>query len=49
MLAEYVRAALLFNGAKKQYAQGLMDFTEWSKTLTQINDAALNLLNEMKD
>ena len=48
MQAEQVKAALLrqtrFNGAKKQYAQGLMDFTEWLRSLAQINDAAPDLL-----
>lgn len=53
MLAEQVKAALLlqtrFNGAKKLYAQGVMDFAEWSRTLAQINDAALKLLDGLKD
>ena len=48
MQAEQVKAALLrqtrFNGAKKQYVQGLMDFTEWLRSLAQINDAAPDLL-----
>jgi len=26
-----------------------MDFTEWSRTLAQINDAALKLLDGLKD
>lgn len=37
-----------YNGAKKQYSMGLIDFSEWSRTQAQINYAALEMLNTLK-
>jgi hypothetical protein len=37
-----------YNGAKKQYSMGLIDFSEWSRTQAQINYAALEMLNTVK-
>lgn len=38
-----------FNGAKKQYGMGLIDFSEWSRIQAQINYAALEMMNSVKD
>jgi hypothetical protein len=38
-----------FNGAKRQYSMGLIDFSEWSRTQAQINYAALEMMNMVKD
>lgn len=37
-----------FNGAKKQYGMGLIDFSEWSRIQAQINYAALEMMNSVK-
>jgi hypothetical protein len=37
-----------FNGAKRQYSMGLIDFSEWSRTQAQINYAALEMMNMVK-
>lgn len=37
-----------FNAAKRQYNMGLVDFNEWSRTLAQINYAALEMANSVK-
>lgn len=34
-----------FNGAKRQYSMGMIDFSEWSRTKAQINYAALEMYN----
>lgn len=38
-----------FNGAKKQYNMGLIEFSEWSRTQAQINYSALEMLNAVKN
>lgn len=38
-----------FNGAKRQYSMGLIDFSEWSRTQAQINYAALEMMSMVKD
>ena len=37
-----------FNGAKRQYSMGMIDFSEWSRTQAQINYAALEMMNRTK-
>jgi len=37
-----------FNGAKRQYSMGMIDFSEWSRTQAQINYAALEMMNSVK-
>ncbi|HAD14542.1 MAG TPA: hypothetical protein DCF33_19125 [Saprospirales bacterium] len=37
-----------YNGAKKQYNMGLIEFSEWSRTQAQINYAALEMANAVK-
>ncbi len=37
-----------YNGAKRQYSMGLIDFSEWSRTQAQINYAALEMMNSAK-
>ncbi len=37
-----------YNGAKRQYSMGLIDFSEWSRTQAQINYAALEIVNSAK-
>lgn len=37
-----------FNGAKKQYGMGLIDFSEWSRIQAQINYSALEMMNLVK-
>ncbi|MDO8365207.1 MAG: CHAT domain-containing protein [Saprospiraceae bacterium] len=37
-----------FNGAKRQYSMGMIDFSEWSRTQAQINYAALEMVNTVK-
>lgn len=34
-----------YNGAKRQYSMGLIDFSEWSRTQAQINYSALEMMN----
>lgn len=36
-----------YNGAKKQYGIGLIDFSEWSRTQAQVNYAVLEALNSL--
>lgn len=47
LLAQQTNDALLlqarYNGGKKQYNMGLIDFTEWSRVQAQINYAALDI------
>jgi hypothetical protein len=47
LLAQQTNDALLlqarYNGGKKQYNMGLIDFTEWSRVQAQINYAALEM------
>jgi hypothetical protein len=38
-----------FNGAKRQYSMGLIDFSEWSRTQSQINYAALEMMSMVKE
>jgi len=38
-----------FNGAKRQYSMGMIDFSEWSRTQAQINYAALEMMNSVKE
>ncbi len=38
-----------FNGAKRQYSMGMIDFSEWSRTQAQINYAALEMMNGVKE
>jgi len=38
-----------YNGAKRQYSMGMIDFSEWSRTQAQINYAALEMMNSVKD
>jgi Effector-associated domain 11 len=38
-----------YNGAIKQYSMGIIDFSEWSRTQAQINYAALEMMNSVKD
>ena len=37
-----------FNGAKRQYSMGMIDFSEWSRTQAQINYAALEMMNSVR-
>jgi len=37
-----------YNGAKRQYSMGMIDFSEWSRTQAQINYAALEMMNSAK-
>lgn len=37
-----------YNGAKRQYSMGMIDFSEWSRTQAQINYAALEMMNGVK-
>ncbi len=37
-----------YNGAKRQYSMGMIDFSEWSRTQAQINYAALEMMNSVK-
>ncbi len=37
-----------FNGGKKQYNMGLIDFSEWSRMQANVNYAALEMLNSVK-
>jgi len=37
-----------YNGAKRQYSMGMIDFSEWSRTQAQINYAALEMVNSVK-
>ena len=37
-----------YNGAKRQYSMGLIDFSEWSRTQAQINYAALEMMNSAR-
>ncbi|MFN0036173.1 MAG: TIR domain-containing protein [Saprospiraceae bacterium] len=38
-----------FQGAKKQYGMGMIDFSEWSRTQAQINYGALEMMNGVKE
>jgi Effector-associated domain 11 len=38
-----------FNGAKRQYSMGLIDFSEWSRVQAQINYAALEMMNSVRN
>ena len=53
MLAQHSSDALLlqarFNAGKKQYNMGLIEFSEWQRTQAQINYAALELANSIKE
>lgn len=35
-----------FNGAKRQYSMGMIDFSEWSRTQAQINYAILEIASK---
>jgi len=37
-----------YNGAKRQYSMGMIDYSEWSRTQAQINYAALEMMNSVK-
>lgn len=37
-----------FNGAKRQHSMGMIDFSEWSRTLAQINYSAMEMMNSAK-
>lgn len=38
-----------YNSTKKQYNMGMIDFSEWSRAQTQINFAALEIMNALKE
>jgi hypothetical protein len=38
-----------FNGLKRQYNMGMIDFSDWTRTQNQINYAALELADECKE
>ena len=38
-----------YNGAKRQYSFGMIDFSEWSRAQAQINYAALEMMNAVKN
>lgn len=52
LLAQHSNDALLlqarYNNGKKQYNMGLIEFSEWQRTQTQINYAVLELANSVK-
>lgn len=37
-----------YNGAKRQYSMGMIDFSDWSRVQAQINYAALEMMNAVK-
>jgi hypothetical protein len=37
-----------YNGAKKQYSMGLIEFSEWSRIQAQINYSALEMVNTLR-
>jgi hypothetical protein len=37
-----------YNGAKRQYSMGMIDFSEWSRTQAQINYSALEMMNSVR-
>jgi len=37
-----------YNGAKRQYSMGMIDYSEWSRTQAQINYAALEMMNSVR-
>jgi len=53
LLAQHSSDALLlqarYNAGKKQYNMGLIEFSEWQRTQAQINYAALELSNSVKE
>ena len=53
LLAQFSSDALLlqarYSNGKKQYNMGLIEFSEWQRTQAQINYAALELANTVKD
>lgn len=53
LLAQHSSDALLlqarYNNGKKQYNMGLIEFSEWQRTQAQINYAALELSNSLKN
>jgi hypothetical protein len=52
ILAQLTNDAILlqsrFNGGKKQYSMGMIDYSEWSRMQAQVNFAVLERLNSIK-